>query len=284
MPGQVGQALVCVCLCVSVAITNLIQIQRSLIVLKRLVLVILCLSTLLSLFCCATTDSAKEEKDAEGVRRLGEGYLAEGNVTAALGQFLKAEEIYDKDPFLHYDLGLAYFGKEEFDLAISHFKRAVELDPDYSEAYNAMGRVHGRLEQWDMAISSFEEALSSLLYTTPHLALNNLGEAYRHKKEYQRAIGYYKEALRKHPHFPNAYRGMGLTYMEMGDYKEAVASLEKAVQYAPRSPRAYFDLGRAYAGLSETKKAVSAFEKVRMLVPDTSLADRALSEIRRLGR
>ncbi|MDY6989502.1 MAG: tetratricopeptide repeat protein [Thermodesulfobacteriota bacterium] len=257
------------------------KIPRSLMVLKPLVRLVLCWCVPLVLCCCAT-NTARLEEQAKASRQLGEGYLAEGNLTAALSQFLGAEKIYDKDPLLHYDLGLAYFGKDEFDLAISHFKKAVALKPDYSEAFNAMGRVYGQLKQWDTAISCFHQALSNLLYTTPHVALNNLGEAYRGKGDYERAIDFYRQALRKDPRFPNAHRGLGLTYMDMGDDVKALPSLEKALHYAPRSPLTYFDLARVYVRLSETKKAISAFENVVTLAPDTPLADRALAEIRKL--
>jgi type IV pilus assembly protein PilF len=250
-------------------------------VLKRLIALLLCWCVSAFLFGCAT-DSAKIQDQARVSRRLGEGYLAEGNLTAALSQFLEAQKIYDKDPFLHYDMGLAYFGLEKPDLAISHFKKAVTLNPDYSEAFNAMGRVYGNLEQWDMAISCFNQALSNLLYATPHIALSNLGDAYRGKKDYQRAIDFYKQAIRKNPHFPNAHRGLGLTYMDRADYKAAVASLRKAVRYAPGAPSAYFDLGLAYARQHETEKAISSFKRILILVPDTPLADRALAEIKKL--
>jgi len=249
--------------------------------LKRLVRLVLCSCVPLLLVGCAT-DTARLEDQAKASRQLGEGYLAEGNLTAALSHFLAAEKIYDKDPFLHYDLGLAYFGKDELDLAISHFKKAVTLKPDYSEAFNAMGRVYGQLKEWDAAISCFHQALSNLLYTTPHVALINLAEAYRGKKDYERAIDFYRQALRKDPRFPNAYRGLGLTYMDMGDYEKAVTSLEKALHYAPRSPLTYFDLARAYVRLSKTENALTAFENVVVLAPDTPLADRALAEIRKL--
>jgi tetratricopeptide (TPR) repeat protein len=263
------------------AVTDGKEIPRRLIVLKHLVWLALFSSLPLWLFSCAT-DTARLKEQAKASRQLGEGYLAEGDLTAALSQFLKAESLYDEDPFLHYDLGLAYFGKDELDLAISHFKEAVALKPDYSEAYNAMGRVYGELKEWDKAISCFHQALSNLLYTTPHIALNNLGEAYRGKNDYQTAIDFYRQALRKDPRFPPAHRGLGLTYMDLGDYGKAVTALEKAVRYAPRSPLIYFDLARSYLRLSKTKKAISAFENVVTLAPDTPLADRALAEIKKL--
>jgi len=247
-------------------------------------LFLVCLFTSLFAVSCATESAAIRKQRADVYRHLGEGHLRENNPTAALAELLKAQEIYAKDPFLHYDLGLVYFVKEEFDLAIGHFNKAVALKSDgvYSDALNAKGRVYLRLKQWDKAIACFNEALDNLLYATPHLALSNLGEAYREKKDYEQAIDAYDKALQKSPVFPNAYRGLGLVYMEKGNYEAAVTSLEKAVRYAPRFARAYYDLGRAYVGQYDFQMAMSAFKKVVELAPDSPLADRALAEAKRL--
>ncbi|MBW2020866.1 MAG: tetratricopeptide repeat protein [Deltaproteobacteria bacterium] len=251
--------------------------------LKRSPWLLLCLYLSLCLVSCAAHLAERKSK-AEASRRLGEGYLGEGNATAALKELLKAEKLYEKDAFLQNDLGLAYFAKKEFDLAIAHFKKALAIKPDYPEALNNMGTVYLRLKQWDDAIECFNRAHANLLYTTPHFALSNLGEAYRGKKDYRRAIVFYKKALEINPRFPEAHRGLGLTYIATGNYKGAVSSLEKAVQYAPYLAPAYYDLGRARARQYDTEKAISAFKKVVELVPETPLAKQALAEIRKLQR
>jgi type IV pilus assembly protein PilF len=251
------------------------------VMMKRSMLFLSCLFVSLSLFSCAT-DTAMRKNQAEASRRLGEGYLAEGNPTAALREFLKAEKLYEKDAFLQNDLGLAYSEKGKLDLAISHFKKAIALQPDYSEAHNSLGAVYSRIGQWDIAIESFNQARANLLYSTPHLPLSNLGRAYREKKDYDSSIAFYKKALEANRYFPPAHRGLALTYMAMGDYEAAISCLEKAVQYAPRFAVAYFDLGRAYAGQFATGKAISAFKMVVELAADTPLADSALDEIRKL--
>ena len=250
------------------------RLRRSL---KRVVLLL----SLLVLTSCSTDNVLQKEK-AQNMRDLGEGYLGEGNVTAALTEFLKAEKLYDKDPFLHYDLGLAYFAKQELQLAIVHFNKAIALKPAYPEAYNALGTVYLRTEQWDDAIVNFEKARSNILYATPYIALNNLGEAYRGKKEFELAFDFYKSALEENPRFPNAHRGLGLVLLDMGIPDAAVASLEKAVEYDPGYVPALYDLGRAYAALYEPEKALAAFKKVVVLEPTSPLADRARAEIKKL--
>ena len=237
-----------------------------------------------SLVVSCAADLALRKERAEAHMTLGEGYLGARNFSAALGEFLEAEKLNSKDPYVHYDLGLAYFGKKEFELAIVHLNKAVELKPGYAEAFNAMGTVYLRLEKWNKAISQFERASDNLLYATPYIALNNIGDAYRGKKDLVRAINFYEKALEAEPYFPNAHRGMGLVLIDMGDYEGAVASLKKAVKYAPGFAPPLYELGKGYALQFETEKAVAAFKKVIALAPDSPLAASAQVEIRKLGR
>ncbi|MBW2172362.1 MAG: tetratricopeptide repeat protein [Deltaproteobacteria bacterium] len=232
--------------------------------LKRLLHSLLFLFFSVCLLSCATKDKNKTtpKELADASKHLGEGYLGERNYTAALREFLKAEKINDKDPYLQNDLGLAYIGKEKLDTALIHFDKAVSLKSDYASAWNNMGIVHLRLEEWDKAIESFDRALEQLLYATPHFALNNVGEAYRGKKDYVRSIQAYHQALAAQPGFFRAYRGMALTYMAMGDYDAAAASLENAVEMAPDYALGFYDLGRVYVFKRKRETAIAAFRWV----------------------
>jgi type IV pilus assembly protein PilF len=230
---------------------------------------------------CAT-NTAEHKRQAQASMRLGESFLSQGNATAALRELLKAEAVLTENYLLQNDLGLAYSEKGQMELALQHFKKAVDLKPDFPGAWNNMGTVYLKMEHWDDAIKSFDKALDQLLYATPHFALNNLGEAYRGKKDYQRSIDAYRQAIKVEPRYFRAHRGLGLTYIAMGDYEAAISSLEKAVDLAPDYAPAYYDLGCAYAGRYNRKKALAAFKKVVELVPDSLLAEDALTEIRKL--
>ncbi len=251
--------------------------------LKRLPWFLLSFYCALCLVSCAA-DMAERREQSEAFRRLGERHLAERNLTGAFRELLKAETLYEQDHLLQNDLGLAYFAKGKLDLALVHFEKALAIKPDYAGAWNNMGTVYLKLEEWDKAIDSFNHALDHLLYATPHFALNNLGEAYRGKGDYERSIEFYKKALDAEPRFFRAHRGLGRIYMAMGDYDAAASSLQKAVDYAPGFAPAYYDLGRAYVGKYNREKAVSAFRKVVELVPDSPLAEAASAEIKKLQR
>ena len=234
-------------------------------VLSLILFLIFCLSS-----CVANIEVRKKQEEAS--RNLGEAYMQQGDFSSALREFLKAEKIYSKDPYLQNDLGLAYMAKGRLDIAIKHFKKAMKLKPDYAPAKNNLGTAYLAKKEWDVAIACFKEIVDDILYATPHFPLTNLGWAYYNKQEYEVAEKYYSDALKLEPTFIIALRGLGQNYMAMERAADAVAILEKAVKKYPRSAESYFYLARAYSLSGEYKKAVSAYKKVIDLAPDSLLA------------
>ncbi|MDZ7833791.1 MAG: tetratricopeptide repeat protein [Desulfobacterales bacterium] len=235
----------------------------------------ICLITICGLTACAAGDLALRKERATASRELGEVYMSQESYTRALREFLKAEQIYAKDPFLQNDLGLAYMAKKQYDKAISHFKYALELNPDYAPARNNLGAAYMENEDWDAAIECFEAVKDDLLYATPHFPLTNLGFIAYHKGNYEQAVHYYKEALDLMPGFPKALHGLGQVYLDTSRPDKAVEVLEKAVDKAPGQTRIHLDLGKAYRDIHEYNKAYKTFKKAAAMGKDTRLGEEA---------
>ena len=230
--------------------------------------------------CAANLEEIKSQEEA--LRNLGEAYMGQGNYTGALREFLKAEKLYAKDPYLQNDLGLTYMKMEKIDLAIDHFKKAVEIKPDFAPAKNNLGTAYLARKNWDDAIACFKGITGDLLYATPHYPLSNLGFAYYNKKEYKLAEKYYQDAIKIEPGFSIALCGLGKTYIAMGKFPEAVALFEKATRNSPRFAELYFDLANAYGLSRKYKKALDAYSKVIKLAPDSPLAVEAQKEAEKI--
>ena len=244
----------------------------------------ICAASMFLLFflvsCSANLEVRKSQEEAS--RNLGEAYMGQGDYTSALKEFLKAEKLYSKDPYLQNDLGLVYMAKKKIDIAINHFKKAVEIKPDYAPAKNNLGTAYLAQKKWDDAIACFKEITGDLLYATPHYPLSNLGFAYYNKKEYRLAEKYYQDALKIEPGFVYALSGLGKTYIATGRIPEAVTILEKATRNSPRSAKLYFDLADAYRLSQEHKKALDAYSKVLELAPNSPLAVEARKEAEKI--
>jgi Tfp pilus assembly protein PilF len=234
-----------------------------------------------TLLCC-TANLEQNKRQAKDMRMLGEAYLQQGNYTDSLKELLKAEELYPQDHLLQNDLGLVYMGKKSYETAIVHFKKAIHIKPDYAAAKNNLGTAYLAKKEWDAAIDVFEEVLDDLLYATPHYPLSNLGLAYYHKGAYRRAESYYLKSLEIEPNFVLALRGLGKTYMASNDNSAAISSFEKAIQHAPDYTELYLDLGAAYQRAGAYQKALFAYRKVLTLAPESSLAEIAEKEIKKI--
>jgi len=238
---------------------------------------------LIGLLISCTTKNVEEQKaQAEAARRLGEEYLIHGKFRIALKEFKKAESIYPDDPILHDDIGLAFYYLGNQDQAILSFKKALGIKDDYTPARNNLGNAYAEKKEWDKAIEQYKIVTSDLLYGTPQFPLSNLGLAYYQKKEYGLSAQYYLKALDLKPDFVQALYGLARTYMAMDRVPDAIAKLEKAVAISPDWVVLYFELAGAYALNRDYTKAVSAYHKVVELDPNSTLADRALIEARKI--
>jgi tetratricopeptide (TPR) repeat protein len=83
-------------------------------------------------------------------------YVDAGKTEEAINSLLSAQQAAPLDIGLAFQLGVIYYGEEQFDNAKVQFERAVALDPNYSNARYFLGLIYD--QQWNKndAISQFE--------------------------------------------------------------------------------------------------------------------------------
>ena len=241
-----------------------------------------CFVLMLVLAACATTNDKQSKKAGAAYRRVGEAYLQQGNLPAAMQEFKKAEEKYPDDHLLQYDIGLVYYNRGRFDEAIGHYQKAVDLKADYGPAINSLGNAYAGKKDWDKAIFYYNKVIGDILYATPHFTYAGLGNAYYYKGELELSEKYYLEALQIKPEFVNALQGLAQTYITMGRIPQAVEKLEKAVRIMPDSPGLHFQLAKAYQQALEFEKAYNSYRKVVDLAPESLMADEAEKAARKV--
>ncbi len=139
----------------------------------------------------------------------------------------------------------------------------------------------------------------------PGIAIVNLyiGNCYSKKEDYEKAIEYYKKALKKYPKnknlilsIGNAYTNMknekaamewfnklsfedinnpdtlyniGVSFYNAYKYDKAVKYFEKATKVNPDFADAYYLLGMTYTGMNKIPEAIKALERFMELAPDS---------------
>jgi Tfp pilus assembly protein PilF len=234
----------------------------------------LALALLVSVAGCAS-DNAQRKRDAE--KKMNEGFLAlsAGNPTLALELLLNAEKQDPRNPYIHYNLGIAYLAKDVENSAEQQFKEAIRLKPDYSEAYNSLGVIYLKRGQTEPAIQCFQKALNNILYANPANAHYNLGSAYLSRKEYNKAAEQLERAVKLVPDFAIAYGSLGEVYAGLGRNADAKRSYRNAIQFAPNDPAAYLNLGKLLSRTGERAEARKMLNQVIRLAPDSQGAHEA---------
>ena len=87
-------------------------------------------------------------------------------------------------------------------------------DPKDAAGYNKRGIAWSEKRDYERAIADYNEALR--LNPQYHFAYYNRGNAWRSKRDYERAIADYSEALRINPQYALAYANRGHTWVDKG--------------------------------------------------------------------
>ncbi|CAF0842947.1 unnamed protein product [Adineta steineri] len=242
------------------------------------------------------TDYIREESypDDEGWYRLG-------SVLHDMGQFDKAEDIYQvlldqtnddevKAPIYHR-LGMIKDDQGKYEEALTLYEKSLAIDqktlpsnhPNLASSYNNIGNVHRRMGNYPKALSYYEKALEirqqSLPPNHPDLAssYNNIGNVHSDMGNYPKALSYYEKALEirqqslppNHPDLASSYNNIGNVHRRMGNYPKALSIHKKALEILqqslppnhPNLASSYNNIGAVHYNMGNYPKALSYYEK-----------------------
>ncbi len=232
------------------------------------------------LLAVACTNTPWHKQQSELFLNKGISYIELRQYNNALKDLMEAEKYAPDDHRIHYYLGMSYHGKGLRDMALEEFKKAVELKEDYSEAWNYLGTMYLDRGLYDEAIASFNKALANYVYDTPSIALYNMAMAYYSKKDYQKSLARFNEALRIQPETvlrPQIEKNVGLIYYDQGKISEAIAHFKKAVELNSLLYDAHLLLGECYLKIKDNENARKSLQTVIKLSPESSFGLKAKS-------
>ena len=94
------------------------------------------------------------------------------------------------------------------------------------------------------------------------------GLTYQNRRNYEKALEHYTEALRLNPQLAGAYNNRGNVYNSMGEHDCAIRDFIKAIQLRPDFADAYNNRGNVYNSMGEHDCAIEDFTKAIQLKPD----------------
>jgi len=162
------------------------------------------------------------------IRSLGDGFRAKQH----LRNQLDIATNNPRDADAHYQLGLIYVQRRQYDEAKARFARAVEIDPREADPIFQLGRIALAEERWDDAIELLNRAAALDDKCCSH----------------------------------EVWRELGVAYFQTSRLEEARLALAKYVDRRPYDPEGLYWFGKTLAALGQSGEAREQFEGCRAAV------------------
>lgn len=150
--------------------------------------------------------------------------------------------------------------------SVALFSRAASVTGNNWVANSGLGTAFSALGQNQRAIGYFREALR--IKPGDAVSWNNLGLCHANLGRHGEAIGCYREAVRFAPDFAKAWNNMGLSYGHLGQHQQAIGPFQEAVRIKPDYAEAWNNMGLAYGHLGQHRLAIDRFREAVRIRPD----------------
>ena len=169
----------------------------------------------------------------------------------------------------HYNLAVAYMGKQEYVEAEKELYEAIDCSPTLSEAYVLLGGIC--LQRKDLegcyrfnqratkARAGFAEGYGNMAFVL--LQLIDGKNSKEDEEKMDKAIKNLKKAIIHNKNFVQAYTTLGTAYFMKGLIPEGIKANLEAIQIQPEFPVAHNNLAVAYLENKEFDKAVEHCDK-----------------------
>ena len=189
-------------------------------------------------------------------------------VERARAAAVRARELDDRLPEVHYSLGSVHSESGRYTEAVIALRRALELAPNSDEAHRRLGMAYQALGRRDEAIA----ALTRAVEVNPYFWVNHnaLGDAYLQFADYGPALEHFQRVTELEPGNPVGYNNIGSAYFSQGEWEKGIPAFEQSLALQPHW-LTYSSLGTAYFYLKRYDEAVQAFEKAAELNPNDAI-------------
>ena len=191
-----------------------------------------------------------------------------------------ASDLFKKWHFKKYYLGLSsaiilvalasktFLQLNTWKNGITLFEHAISVTDNNYPAYNNLGSAYESIDL-DKAIFYYKAALK--IRPNFATAFYNLGNAFLEKGNIDKAIHYYLNALKIKPNYTAALNNIGEALTKKGDYDKANYYFKKALKTDPTGPDTCMNFANALFLQAKPDIAVSLYKKI--LQTDSENAD-----------
>lgn len=188
-----------------------------------------------------------------------------GKLDEAEGPLLRAAEVLDDEPDLHFSLGVLRQRTNRPSAALPSLERTVALSPNWPAAHFNLGVTRSALGD----VAGAQAALETALHLDPDYdeARYNLAVLQSLRGDTDAAVSAFTGLLEEEPSSARAHHGLGIARRRQGHLDDALEALARAVAL-DSTPSFRVDLGTTLARVGRPEEAAAAFRAALVLDPD----------------
>jgi len=185
----------------------------------------------------AAREAAQQAVEADptlidGYRTLGYAQVALEDLAGARQTYERAFALTREDPWLWLARGILETHEGHLDRAVASYREAIRLhSPEPRIHAEALWRLADLLHDVDEEQRLLEEAYA--LEPGNAQVLSGLGEVYRRRGEYERAVPLLRQARAHNPTLAIPAYGLALSLAALGQWQAAQAEAQEAVRLRP---------------------------------------------------
>jgi len=206
-----------------------------------------------------------DSRQVEALNNLGNLWLVQGQVAAAIGTLEQALQILPNSPQLHYNLANACRTGGDNQKALEGYRRAIAIAPDLAPAHNNLGTLYKT--QGDLA--SAERSLAEAVRIDPRYAeaYYNLGSIRQDRNNLAGACESYRRSIELCPDNPQAHYNLGTVYQAERQWDQAERCFNEALRWRPGYAQPHCNLGILRLSVGDDAAALQHFDQALAIDP-----------------
>ena len=183
----------------------------------------------------------------------------------AVGRYKELLGTFPHSGYVKSQLAMAHYNLRDFDMAQQGFEELRVLEPYRLEHVDTFSNI--------LYVKESKRELSSLAHACVQVDKYRpetccvIGNYYSLKGEHERAVSYFRRALKLNQQFLSAWTLMGHEYVELKNTAAAVDAYRHAVDIDVKDYRAWYGLGQTYEILAMPYYALFYYRKATALRP-----------------
>jgi hypothetical protein len=163
-------------------------------------------------------------------------FMRSARARQSFKQNLEAATLNPADSSAHYNLGLLYQTRGDFDAAADAFRKAVQIDKLETDAHYQLGRIARQQGRLDEAIAHFERVVQQNDHHSHYEIWRETGLVYYEAGQYQDALAMLDKFLGERPSDAQGRYWRAMTLYQLGRNAEAMQEMQECIEAVKTAP------------------------------------------------